>query len=610
MGVTDATIDYEYDALNRLIIAVYSNPNNPGAPATAFDFTYDAMGNVLEYTATINGQTVTTTYEYNAANQLISAQKSGGTRWLYTYDGNGSLIQSSPEGGLAGGAKRYSYNTAGYLTKVEVFENGWQNQADMAYDGLGRRLEMTGYAEGQSVTTRYTIDGNQTLVADAAGNQTMNLYGAGLIAEYTDAWSFPIVDGTNTPRQLVNGNGEVTLAVSYTPWGDTLAIVGTGGFSYGYFGGVMDAATGLIYVGNGQYYDPSTGRFLTPNVRPDQSNPYVPWRADASSLAIAPLVLLSLIYSRKRGKRTRWDSLFIFLVIVTSVSVGLTACGSGIPISNHTGTSISTSTPTPPSTMTSTTMATPTTEIATLPASTSTPVITLTLDCTGNPCDSLGGEDIPLCRQKRNWEMRGVHFAGVGWTYYNLENIEVGLNKILFTIGSEELMRRDLGMDQEGGLTIMGISSSAPCRGQDKCYDPRTNTINLQLTVYTDNIIMQYSLIHEAGHALDYQAGKRMGYGAYYSYVHHPSEWKLDETGQWMYSGIVKPGQGIVSSYAKKSVLEDFAETFVYKVNESQGLFPPYDGVHNFFITEWDPIYGYGAPSLERENILNAAIYQ
>ena len=25
----------------------------------------------------------------------------------------------------------------------------------------------------------------------------------------------------------------------------------------------MDAATGLLYVGNGQYYDPATGRFLT-----------------------------------------------------------------------------------------------------------------------------------------------------------------------------------------------------------------------------------------------------------------------------------------------------------------------------------------------------------
>jgi hypothetical protein len=97
----------------------------------------------------------------------------------------------------------------------------------------------------------------------------------------------------------------------------------------------------------------------------------------------------------------------------------------------------------------------------------------------------------------------------------------------------------------------------------------------------------------------------------FYSDKHNPSELKLDETGHWMYSGIVGPGQGIVSTYANRSVLEDLAETFVYKVNESQGYFPEYDGIHFiYYLTQWDPIYGYGAPSLECVNILNAAIYQ
>ena len=34
----------------------------------------------------------------------------------------------------------------------------------------------------------------------------------------------------------------------------------------------MDAATGLIYVGNGQYYDPETGRFLTRDAKPNKIN--------------------------------------------------------------------------------------------------------------------------------------------------------------------------------------------------------------------------------------------------------------------------------------------------------------------------------------------------
>ena len=65
---------------------------------------------------------------------------------------------------------------------------------------------------------------------------------------------------------MADANGEITFASSYTPWGDTLSVSGTGSVTQGYFGGVMDTATGLIYVGNGQYYDPSTGRFLNRNV--------------------------------------------------------------------------------------------------------------------------------------------------------------------------------------------------------------------------------------------------------------------------------------------------------------------------------------------------------
>jgi len=79
-------------------------------------------------------------------------------------------------------------------------------------------------------------------------------------------------------------NGEITLASSYTPWGDTLSVSGKGNFTFGYFGGVMDTATGLLYVGNGQYYDPSTGRFLSRNVNPNSTNPYAPWSGNRQGL--------------------------------------------------------------------------------------------------------------------------------------------------------------------------------------------------------------------------------------------------------------------------------------------------------------------------------------
>ena len=322
VGQTKVSIDYTYDALHRLTSATYTN-------GTAFHYTYDAAGNVLEYVSTVNGLSSTVSYTYDAANQLLTATNDS-VAWHYTYDGNGSLIQStlgdpSTGSGTANGAKRYTYSAAGFLVKVETYTSDWQPQAEMAYDGLGNRLEMTGYAAGQSVTTRYELDNGRVLSASANELTTFYMYGLGPVAELTDSWSYSLPDGGNTPRQLVNASGEVTLLASYTPWGDTLSVSGTGSFTQGYFGGIMDTATGLLYVGNGQYYDPETGRFLNRNAKPEQSNPYIPWGGNPSSALIAPLALLVLIFGRKKT-RSKWDNLVIVTVLCLAVGMSLAGC--------------------------------------------------------------------------------------------------------------------------------------------------------------------------------------------------------------------------------------------------------------------------------------------
>ena len=76
---------------------------------------------------------------------------------------------------------------------------------------------------------------------------------------------------------MTDAAGEVTYSGRYTSWGDTLEDSGTGNLTFGYFGDLMDTATRLLYVVDGQYYDPSTGRFLTRNTKPNQSNPYLPF---------------------------------------------------------------------------------------------------------------------------------------------------------------------------------------------------------------------------------------------------------------------------------------------------------------------------------------------
>lgn len=80
--------------------------------------------------------------------------------------------------------------------------------------------------------------------------------------------------------------------------------------------------TGLIYVGNGQYYDPATGRFLTRGVNPNSANPYIPWNPIGA--VFGPFALVSIYYSRKKGKRSPWLAL-IFMAVI------LAACQCPIP---------------------------------------------------------------------------------------------------------------------------------------------------------------------------------------------------------------------------------------------------------------------------------------
>ena len=313
------TIDYTYDALNRPTSAIYSD-------GRTFGYAYDAAGNVLEYEQNLGPGTVTTTYSYDAANQLLDAQQ-GSTTTQYTYDANGSLTSD--------GVKTYTYDYANRLIEV----NNQSSVVSLEYNGLGQRLSMS----AAGVTTYYAMSGDYPLSAEASGNTTFYLYGLGVIGEKTNAWSYSLPDGLNTPRQLTDPTGEVTFSARYTPWGDTLETYGTGNFAFGYFGGVMDAATGLLYVGNGQYYDSATGRFLTRDAKPSQSNPYVPF--DPTGALFAPLGLLALFYGRRR-KHGKWDTLLVLLVLASAVGIGLAACGTSLPSTpSVTATPISTATP-------------------------------------------------------------------------------------------------------------------------------------------------------------------------------------------------------------------------------------------------------------------------
>ena len=217
--------------------------------------------------------------------------------------------------------------------KVESHDgSAWNTQAEMEYDGLGTRLTSSAFG----VTTRYASDGQMPLTISTGNKVITILYGLGPVAEKTNDWNYLLSDGVSLPRQLTDMNGEITLSVRYSPWGKAMDISGLENFDMSYISTLTDFATGLMYIGNGQYFDPETGRFLTRGVNQNSPNPYVPW--DPMMTILGPLGLVSANYARKRIKRVAavgflalfleaCGRILLIVAVIILVAITLNACG-------------------------------------------------------------------------------------------------------------------------------------------------------------------------------------------------------------------------------------------------------------------------------------------
>lgn len=208
-----------------------------------------------------------------------------------------------------------------------------------------------------------------------------------MLGEKKEAWSYYLNDGLATTRQMSDATGYVILSRSFTPWGELLELHGDGDFSWGYLGGLLDAATGLIYVGGGQYYDPVTGRFLTRGVYPGSPNPYIPWRGDPLGMIAGPLALLALV--RGKRKASRIDQFLALGVILLALGATVAGCVSVPPTGTMTlPAPTSTPGPTlPPGDPSDKSQPTYTATVVVIASATSMPTqtLTVTIICTSTP---------------------------------------------------------------------------------------------------------------------------------------------------------------------------------------------------------------------------------
>lgn len=190
----NAYFTYEYDGLNRplkarenggTVIATMSwNANGQrsgearGAVNTAYEYDSAARLGSIEDNLVGTADDITTSFEYNPANQIVERTLS---KPSYGFSGYTNLNRNYTVNGLnqygeAGGVS-FGYDTNGNLTAsgstayIYDAENrlvSASNGAGLVYDPLGRLFETS---FGSAGATRFLYDGDQlTLEYDAAGN--------------------------------------------------------------------------------------------------------------------------------------------------------------------------------------------------------------------------------------------------------------------------------------------------------------------------------------------------------------------------------------------------------------------------------------------------------
>lgn len=232
---------YSYDDLYRLTSEQITDAQNGNYSAS---YQYDGVGNRTY--STIDG--VQTAYTYDDNDRLT---QQGGTR--YTYDDNGNTLTET----LDTTTTTYGYNAKNELIRVE--QGG--NATGYAYNPNGIRISKS---EGGATTT-YVVDENrdyaQVLIEDDGAAQVSYTYGDDLISQERGGEAyFYHYDGLGSTRSLTDSQGDLANTYDYEAFGEVLGQTGSVENRYLFAGEQFDNTLSQYYL-RARYYDQSSGRF-------------------------------------------------------------------------------------------------------------------------------------------------------------------------------------------------------------------------------------------------------------------------------------------------------------------------------------------------------------
>jgi RHS repeat-associated protein len=235
---------FTYDALNRLLGA--------NTVFGTLAYTYDDVGNRL--TRTVNGQA--DSYTYQAGTNRL-AQVTGANPAAFSYDANGNITDVED--------RTFVYNQNNRLIRVEDVSG---ILAVYTYNGLGQRE----IKEVDGVTTIFHCDFDGNLISESRSDGTMNieyLYvdqsRMAMVESDTGKLFFYHNNYLGTPVLMTDDTGTVVWEADYKPFGEASVNPNSAAVNnFRFAGQYYDSETGLHYNWH-RYYDPTTGRYLTPD---------------------------------------------------------------------------------------------------------------------------------------------------------------------------------------------------------------------------------------------------------------------------------------------------------------------------------------------------------
>ena len=274
------------------------------------EYTYDNVGNI----ASVKRGTLTTSYVYDALNQLIrvndqsdTTSGASGTTWTYEYDRGGNILNkrryyySTETLGTALQTIPYTYDddwkdqlktyngqnlyhdTIGNLTDDGTWEYTWEHGRQLkqmessgktinfAYNQDGLRVRKTVSENNNTIVTNYILHGKNIVHMTRGTDQFHFFYDAQnrpAIVEYNSTKYGYIHNLQGDVLGLIDSAGNEVVRYVYDSWGKILNVSGTMASSLGkyqpfrYRGYVYDVETGLYYL-QSRYYNYNTSRFIT-----------------------------------------------------------------------------------------------------------------------------------------------------------------------------------------------------------------------------------------------------------------------------------------------------------------------------------------------------------